>query len=86
LETLAGVAAMSRSRFAKQFLDVVGATAMDYLTDWRISIAQGLLKRGKPLKAVAPAVGYSNENAFARAFARRTGVSPSSWVAAIARP
>ncbi|MEI8171845.1 MAG: hypothetical protein WCG50_19385 [Rhodoferax sp.] len=47
---------------------------MDYLTDWRISIAHGLLKRGKPLKAVAPAVGYSNETAFAR----RTGVSPSS--------
>jgi len=81
LESLAGVAAMSRSRFASHFLDVVGATAMDYLTDWRISLAQGLLKRGRPLKAVAPAVGYSNETAFARAFARRTGVSPSMWVA-----
>lgn len=81
LETLAGVAAMSRSRFAKHFLDTVGATAMDYLTDWRISLAQGLLKRGKPLKSVAPAVGYSNETAFARAFARRTGVSPTNWVA-----
>ena len=81
LESLAGVAAMSRSRFASHFLDVVGATAMDYLSDWRISLAQGLLKRGRPLKAVAPAVGYSNETAFARAFARRTGVSPSMWVA-----
>ena len=84
LETLARVAAMSRSRFAKHFLDTVGTTAMDYLTDWRISIAQGLLKRGKPLKAVSPAVGYTNETAFARAFARRTGVSPSSWVARLA--
>ena len=81
LETLAGVAAMSRSRFAKHFLEIVGATAMDYLTDWRISLAQGLLKRGKPLKAVAPAVGYTSETTFARAFARRTGVSPTSWVA-----
>jgi len=81
LETLAGLAAMSRSRFAKHFLDVVGTTAMDYLTDWRISIAQGMLKRGKSLKAVAPAVGYSNESAFARAFAGRTGLSPRSWLA-----
>ncbi len=80
LETLAVAAAMSRSRFAKHFLETVGVTAMDYLTDWRISVAQGLLKRGKPLKAVAPAVGYSNEAAFARAFARRAGVSPSVWM------
>ena len=81
LEGLAGVAAMSRSRFAKHFLDTIGMTAMDYLTDWRVSLAQGLLKRGKPLKAVAPAVGYTNETAFARAFARRTGASPTNWIA-----
>lgn len=31
LEALAGLAAMSRSRFAKHFLDTVGATAMDCL-------------------------------------------------------
>jgi AraC-like DNA-binding protein len=79
LEALAGVAAMSRSRFAKHFLDTVGTTVMDYLTDWRISLAQGLLKRGRPVKAVAPAVGYTNETAFARVFARRTGVSPTNW-------
>nr|CBA30093.1 hypothetical protein Csp_A15430 [Curvibacter putative symbiont of Hydra magnipapillata] len=65
----------------KDFLDTVGDTAMDYLTDWRISLAQGLLKRGKPLKAVAPAVGYTSETTFARAFSRRTGVSPTNWVA-----
>ena len=81
LDSLADAAAMSRSRFAKHFLHIVGTTAMDYLTDWRISLAQDLLKRGKHLKTVAPAVGYSNDAAFARAFARRTGISPNTWIA-----
>ena len=82
LDELAQTATMSRARFAQHFHAVVGATPLDYLTDWRISVAQSLLKRGKPLKMVAPAVGYTNAAAFARVFARRTGVSPSAWLAA----
>jgi AraC-like DNA-binding protein len=49
------------------------------LTDWRISVAQTMLKRGKHPKMVASAVGYSNDAAFARIFAKRVGVSPSVW-------
>jgi AraC-like DNA-binding protein len=81
LDELAQTANMSRARFALHFHAVVGATPLDYLTDWRISVAQSLLKRGKSLKIVAPAVGYTNPAAFARVFARRTGVSPSTWIA-----
>jgi AraC-like DNA-binding protein len=40
-----------------------------------------LLKRGKPLKVVAPAVGYTNATAFSRVFTKRTGVSPAQWMA-----
>jgi AraC-like DNA-binding protein len=81
LETLAETATMSRARFAAHFRETVGSTALDYLTDWRISMAQIMLKRGKHPKSVAPALGYSNDTAFARVFAKRVGVSPSAWVA-----
>ena len=83
LEELASVAGMSRARFAAHFRTTTGATPLDYLTDWRISVAQTLLKRGKPLKLVAPMVGYSNPVALARVFARRTKLSPSDWIARV---
>jgi AraC-like DNA-binding protein len=82
LETLAQTAGMSRARFAVSFRETVGTPPLDYLTDWRISVAQTLLKRGKPLKAVAPAVGYSSPAAFSRVFAKRVGWSAQDWAAA----
>jgi len=80
LENLAMTATMSRARFAARFRETVGLTPMDYLTDWRVSVAQTLLKRGKHPKMVASVVGYSNDAAFARIFAKRVGVSPSVWL------
>jgi transcriptional regulator GlxA family with amidase domain len=82
LDGLAQVAGMSRARFAAHFRETVGTPPLDYLTDWRISVAQTLLRRGKPMKAVAPMVGYSSPAAFARVFARRVGTSALDWVAA----
>lgn len=82
LDALAQIAGMSRARFAASFRGTVGASPLDYLTDWRISVAQTLLRRGRPLKGVAPAVGYTNPAAFARVFAKRVGLSAGDWVAA----
>lgn len=82
LEDLAQTAGMSRARFAASFRETMGTSPLDYLTDWRISVAQTLLRRGKPLKAVAPAVGYSSPAAFARVFAKRVGASALDWVTA----
>lgn len=81
LDALAGVAGMSRSRFAAYFLKVVGLTPFDYLAKWRVGVAQGLLKRGEPLKMVAPAVGYASSSALAKAFSQQVGVSPTEWLA-----
>ncbi len=80
LEELAEVAGMSRARFAAHFRMVVGVTPFDYLTSWRIGVAQGLLKRGEPLKTVAPAVGFQSSTALSRAFAKRIGSSPTEWL------
>ena len=80
LEPLAHLAGMSRARFAAHFRNVVGVTPFDYLTDWRIGITQTLLRKGEPLKLIAPAVGYTNATALTRIFTQRTRVSPSEWL------
>lgn len=79
LESLAKLASMSRARFAAHFRAVTGVTPLDYLTDWRISVAQALLKQGSPMKLVAPRVGYASSMALARVFARRVGITPTQW-------
>lgn len=81
LDDLAASAGMSRTRFAAHFRDVVGTTPIDYLTRWRITVAQALLRKRKPIKNVAHAVGYDSPAAMARAFAKITGMSPRAWQA-----
>jgi AraC-like DNA-binding protein len=80
LEELADEAGMSRARFAVHFRSVVGATPFDYVADWRIGVAQSLLNRGKPLKIVAPSVGYASSTALTRAFTQRIGLAPTDWL------
>lgn len=86
LERLAQCAGMSRARFAVHFRDAVGLAPLDYLTDWRLCVAQTLLRRGQAMKWVAPAVGYASPIALARVFARRLGMPPTAWLAAQGKP
>jgi AraC-like DNA-binding protein len=65
------------------FREVVGATPFDYLTDWRIGVAQALFRKSEPTKIVAPAVGYSGSTALSRVFSNRVGLSPMEWLARI---
>lgn len=76
LEDLASTASMSRTRFAVRFREVVGQTPIDYLTSWRMTLAQQLLAKGRPVKRVAAEVGYDSPAAFSRVFGRFTGRSP----------
>lgn len=82
LEQLAQQAGMSRARFAAHFREVVGMTPFDYLTNWRLGIAQTMLRKGTSLKLVASAVGYANATALTRVFTQRLGMSPSEWLVA----
>lgn len=82
LETLAGAAGMSRSAFANAFHAVVGQTPGDYTCNWRVTLAQDLLSRGRVLKHVAQDVGYGSPAALSRAFKARLGCGPRQWLAA----
>ena len=81
LEELARRAGMSRARFAARFRQVVGVTPFDYLTDWRLGVAQTMLRKGSSVKLIAAAVGYANATALTRVFTHRLGMSPSEWIA-----
>lgn len=80
LAAMCELAGMSRSSFAAAFRDAVGDTPLGYLTRWRVSVAQAMLKRGTPLKLVSGKVGYASDAGFLRAFRLVTGMSPGQWL------
>jgi AraC-like DNA-binding protein len=80
LERLADDAAMSRSTLHDHFVHFIGQPPMQYLAQWRMQVAAGLLRDTKAkLLEVALGVGYESEAAFSRAFKRAVGVAPGAW-------
>ncbi|MCK3655322.1 AraC family transcriptional regulator [Pasteurellaceae bacterium Macca] len=81
VDNLAELALMSRSRFASTFKKIIGISPMSYLTNWRIAVAQALLRKGISVALVAEQVGYSHNAVLSRVFMRELGMSPSEWLA-----
>jgi AraC family transcriptional activator of mtrCDE len=80
LPELAGLCGMSRATFMRHFQDKLGRSALDLLTDLRMSMAANELKKPKiSTEAVAEAVGYQSISAFRRVFAERMGMTPGEW-------
>lgn len=85
VEALARHAGMSRSRFADRFGSVLGVSPIQYLTGWRMKVAQDLLCEGVPIKVVASSVGYGSQAAFTRVFQNMVGQPPGEWLKQAAR-
>jgi len=80
LEKMAGTVGLSRSSLAERFSDFVGVPPMQYLTNWRMRLATGLLQDGADsIAEIACQVGYESEAAFSRAFKRSLGIAPAAW-------
>jgi AraC-like DNA-binding protein len=80
VEELARVALMSRASFARVFQQTLGQTPMQYLSDWRMTLARDLLlAESLSLAQIAERVGYSSQYAFAAAFRRHHGEPPGRW-------
>jgi AraC-like DNA-binding protein len=80
VKALAVAAGMSRSAFALKFKELLGEAPLEYLTNWRMFKASGLLQAGdKKLFEVAKYVGYDSDAAFSKAFKRVVGVTPKEY-------
>jgi AraC-like DNA-binding protein len=56
---------------------------MEYLLDWRMAVARGLLRRRElAIAEVAERVGYSSASTFSTAFSRHVGQSPGRYARA----
>ena len=85
LERLGREAGISRSALHERFVQLMGQPPMQYLAQWRMQLASGLLRGGNATVAsIALQVGYESEAAFARAFKRLVGVPPAAWRRAVA--
>lgn len=77
--SLAKDAGMSRSAFSARFTELVGESAMRYLTRWRMQLARTHLREtSESISVLSGRLGYQSEAAFCRAFKRVFGVPPGS--------
>ncbi len=80
LESLAETALMSRSAFAKRFMEAYGSGPMEFLRDIRMRQASvNLIETDLPVKKIAEMSGYQSRSAFTRAFEATTGKSPQQF-------
>lgn len=80
MEMLAADVALSRSALHERFVQLIAMPPMQYLAQWRMQVASGLLRSTNAnVASIALDVGYDSEAAFARAFKRVVGVPPAAW-------
>jgi AraC family transcriptional activator of mtrCDE len=80
LPDLAELCSMSRATFVRHFQDKLGRSAVDMLTDIRMSLAANELKKpAMTTEAVADLVGYQSVAAFRRVFTDKMGMTPGQW-------
>jgi transcriptional regulator GlxA family with amidase domain len=81
VETLARRACMCTSHFNRSFKSVFGTAPAQFVENLRLNEAKRRLsKRSKTLDSVGASVGFKNSPAFRRAFERKFGTKPGSYL------
>jgi transcriptional regulator GlxA family with amidase domain len=81
VEVMARRACMCPSHFSKVFKSVFGEPPRDFVQNLRLNEARRrLAKRQKTLRTVSQSVGFKDSDAFQRAFERKFGSRPSSYL------
>ena len=78
--TLASIAGMSRSTFARQFLEAFAMTPMEFVKKTRLHHAAELLRStAVPIKKISDNVGFRSRSHFSKAFREAYGTPPRSF-------
>jgi AraC family transcriptional regulator len=80
LAALASDAGLSRFHFCRAFKESTGLSPHAWLRQYRFEQAMEMLRHtDASIASVAAALGYASQTAFAAAFRRLTGETPSDW-------
>lgn len=80
VDTLAGVAGMSRTSFNRRFRQAVAISPYQWLLELRCEQAQRLMQQGVPFAEVAALCGFADQAHYNRVFKAVTGQSPGGWL------
>ena len=80
VDALAGRALMSRRTFTRQFRQLMGMTAVEWLHAERLALSQRLLESSDhSVEAISALVGFGSPESLRLHFRRAFGVSPMAW-------
>ncbi|MDY0884961.1 helix-turn-helix transcriptional regulator [Dongia soli] len=80
LDALASDAGLSRFHFCRAFKESTGLSPHAWLRQHRLEQAMNMLRdTDESVVSVAAALGYASQTAFAAAFRKLTGETPSDW-------
>lgn len=80
LSALASDAGLSRFHFCRSFKESTGLSPHAWLRQHRLEQAMNMLRDSdESVVSIAAALGYSTQTAFAAAFKKLTGETPSDW-------
>ncbi|MFC5525837.1 AraC family transcriptional regulator [Rhodanobacter ginsengisoli] len=78
--SLANAACMSRSAFAKAFVETTGTTPIEFVTRARLAKARDLIAATKgSIASIATAVGFASRSHFSLRFRERYGEDPTAY-------
>ena len=79
VEELAALCRVTKYHFCRVFRRAMGVTAVQYLTSYRIDLAEAMLRdAGRSIREVAFACGFEDESYFYRCYKKYKGRSPKA--------
>ncbi len=80
IDEIADVVGFSQSHFMRYFKDVMGTSFINYLKDYRLTMAARLLQSSEsPVLEIAQEVGFDNLSYFNRAFKQKYQMTPLQY-------
>lgn len=77
VEELAGACSISKYHFCRLFKEIIGLTPVQYITRYRIDVAEIMLKMGTgSITEIAWQCGFEDESYFYRCYKKLKGIAP----------